>query len=61
MTLVQTRLIIALDEWLGITAMVTLVIGGREDWVPYVLVPWAVAVYGVSYPLYWARVWKEWR
>lgn len=56
MTQTQARVFIALDEWIGILVALRLY-GGGLFW-PFV-VPWAIAVYAISYPLYWRR-WGFW-
>jgi hypothetical protein len=51
-TSLQQRLIIALDEWPGILLCIYL----RSTHSPifwWFAIPWAIAVYGISYPLYW--------
>jgi hypothetical protein len=46
------RLIIALDEWLGVVVSITLYLLGSGLF--YVFTPiWAVIVYGLSYPEHW--------
>ena len=46
------RAFICLDEWLGIFLLAYLFeTGSKLFW--YVAIPWAIAVYGISYPFHW--------
>lgn len=56
------RAFIALDEWLGILVAVYLhSTGSSLFW--YFVIPWAIAIYAISYPLHWRaeRKRRRWR
>ncbi len=54
----QRRAFIALDEWVGMLLLVYLHRADRAlFW--YVLPAWLVAVYAISYPLYWIEQEKK--
>jgi len=54
MTALHARLIIALDEWLGMLIAIRLHETGSSLFWPFTIT-WAIAIYGISYPLYWWR------
>lgn len=52
------RLFIALDEWLGVFVSIFLFeINSKLFW--WFVIPWAIAVYLVSYPWYWGWYGRE--
>jgi hypothetical protein len=57
MTQLQERLIIALDEWLGIALLAWLDYRHSPAFKP-VLVAFVVLIYAISYPSYWYRWWR---
>jgi len=58
MTQWQHRLFIFADEWLGILLLVYLYGHVRKDFFVVVFIVWAIAIYAVSYPLYW-MTWRK--
>jgi len=54
MTLLQRRLIVAMDEWLGVFLLVYLH-SVRSEWFWPAFIFWFITVYVISYPGYWAK------
>lgn len=58
MTPLERRIFIYLDEWLGV-ALLLFLHCKHDPFFWWVLPIWAVAIYGISYPLHWRLQAKE--